>query len=913
MSNLPTHRVLVLLLTLITITTSLHAQSRADRTIKGRVYDDQLKEWLTSATVRALALPDSTLVKGGLTGQSGRFSLTGLPHRELLLEISFVGYEPYRKSIAADAKSPIDLGTIHLAPSATALSELQVVGQSSPVTMKTDTVQFNTSSFRVREGGSVEELLRQLPGVEVDSDGNITYNGEAIEKVELDGRDFFSSDPTLATKNLPASMIRSVQVVDKKSEQTRLTGMDDGEKTKVLNLNVKEELKEGLLGNAKAGYGTKDRYRADLMASYFKGDARYTLLGNLNNTDGVRRGRGNRDHKSIGANYDNKVSDKLNITSELYYRDDKRERPSKVHKENILGDSQGATIEDQTSNSLSRSKRLSYDGRLEWTPTERTALFFMPDLNFSRDRSESYSDFTTVDSSGTQINGGHSSEQSSGSSANYGGTLHFRHTFNDEGRNIYALVYGRGSSSQSEGMMESTTDFSKRGSKALIDQQTRSDSRSGSGGMRLAYLELITDKWSIQLSYSLNGEDRSSNRLAYNADENGAYTLLDRTYSRGSQNRYINQRIGVRGRYKLDQRSNVSFGVDALPSWNHTITTDGEEVTFDKKRNIVNYAPSLILDLRSDKGMQLMAHYMGRTSQPSMEQLSPVVVQTSPLSRTQGNPDLLPSFSHSLFMRGFLNNTEKQRNGELFGYLSSTSNAVIPRRQLDRETGISSTSYENVNGLLSLNVGGSVTLPIAKHWTSFTNGRIGLNRSKAYVNDQLNSAMNTSASLTQKITWSGEYLQASLGASGYGSRLRNSVAESNNRSTIDYRIFNDITWTAPFGLSLSHRLSYHDAAGYTDDVKRRLWIWNLSLGYSFLKGKRATIELEAEDLLGQRNTFRRSSTAQGITDTLYEGVTSYVMLTFSYKFNTLGTDMEIDSSRRGGGGFGGPRGRRHRG
>lgn len=917
MSSRPVHfprRAFVLLLALLTPLLLQAQTATGGRTLVGKVYDDQLKEWLSSAAVRVTDAAGTKLLKGAITNTQGRFSLSGLPEGELRVEISFVGYDTFTKSISAKERSRIDLGTIHLTPSATALSEVQVVGQANPVTMKTDTVQFNAGAFKVREGGSVEELLRQIPGVEVDSDGSITYNGEAIEKVELDGRDFFSSDPALATKNLPASMIRNIQVVDKKSEQTRLTGMDDGEKVKVLNLNVKEELKKGFLGHLKGGYGTRERYRGDLMASYFRGDARYTLLGNLNNTDGVRRGRGDLDRRSAGANYDNKFGSKLHVTSELYYRDDERELPSRVHRENILGDTAGATVEDRSSRSLSRGRSLSYDGRLEWTPTERTALFFMPDISLQSNRQEDYGDFTTADSSGAKINGGESEQLSDDRSANFGGTLHFRHTFDDRGRNIYARLYGRADRSGSEGTLKSTTDFAKRGEKQVIDQQTTSDLRSGSGGLSLSYLEPFTDRWSLQLTYSLSAQDRSSDRLAYNADAQGDYTLLDKTYSRGSHNKYVNQRIGARARYTFGERSNVSFGFDALPTRTHTITTDGEEVTFDRTRSIVNYAPSLMLDLRQGKGLQMMLQYRGQTDQPSMDQLNPVVVQTSPLSRTEGNPGLAPSFRHMVFTRAFYNDVERQRHYELFGFFNATNNAVITRRTLDRETGISSTTYENVNGLLSFNFGGSATLPFAKHWTSFTNARMGLNRSKAYVNDRLNAATNTTAFLIERLTWSGEYLQASVGAAGNVSRLRNSVAGTGDRCTIDYRFFNDLTWNAPFGLSLSHRITYSDAAGYTDDIHRRLWIWNLSLGYSFLKDRRATVELSAEDLLGQRNNFRRTSTAQGITDTLYEGVTSYVMVTVTYKFNTLGGGVTADSGRgwgrRGGFGPGGRRGLR---
>lgn len=874
------------------------AQTRSTE-IKGRVYDTDEEEWMTAASVRLLSATDSTLVQGVMTDKQGHFRILVSTPGSYLVDISFIGYTPYRKTVSIGESSKIDLGRIKLSPSATALSELKVVGQASPVTIKKDTVQFNAGAFKVRPGASVEELLRRIPGIEVDAEGNITYNGEAIERVELDGRDFFSSDPTMATKNLPADLIKNVQVVDKKSEQSRLTGMDDGEKTKILNLNVKEELKKGLLGSLKAGYGTKDRYRVDLMGSAFRGDERITLLANLNNTDGVRRGRGDRTQRSVGANYDNKVSDTLNVTAELSYQEDDNTLFSRMTRENLLGEATHSTTNRTTSSQDDLSRRGSMGGRLEWTPSERTALFFMPDISIGRSRSHSLSQYSTEAREGETINSGSSEREEKSRNDGAGGYLHFRHTFNDEGRNIYVRVFGRHQSGNSDGTLKSVTTFAKGNRSETLDQLTSSRSESNQGGISISYMEPLSKYWALQGNYSLDGENRTSDRLAYQADAEGEYTILDKRYSRGSSNQYLNHRIGAMARYRPRPKSSISLGVDALPTHTHTITTDGEEVTYDHERSIVNYAPSLIVDLRDDRGLQYMLHYRGRTGQPSMEQLSPVTIQTSPLSQTTGNPDLLPSFRHTIFMRGSMENREKRQSLQIFGYMGTVNNAIINRREIDRETGVSQTTYENVNGVYSYSAGGSLSLPLAKSLTSFTNGRVGGSRGKGYVNGELNTSLSSTINLSERVTWSGEYLQSSLGFSGNYNHLTNTVSRQSDRKTLDYRLFCVATWTPPFGLSLSHRLSYSDAKGYHDDVKRNLWIWDISIGYSFLKDRRGTLELEALDLLGQRSTFRRTSTAQSITDMLYEGVTSYVMLTFTYKFNTLPTaDPSADRSSR---------------
>lgn len=275
------------------------AQSKT-YSIKGVVYEEATEETIVGAGVRLLHQADSLYVAGSSTGTKGQFSLANIAPGKYLLHISFLGMEPYYKEVEVVNKS-VNLGKIHLSESVTRLGVLEVRGQATPMTVKQDTIQFNAAAFKMRQGASLEELLRRIPGMEIDEDGKITYNGEAIERIEMDGRSFFGNDPQMATRNLPSDMIKNLQVVDKKSDEARLTGMSDGEKVKVLNLEIKEDKKRGLISNLSAGYGTQQRYTANALVNLFNHDARYTIIGELNNIDGVRRGRGEETTRRIGG------------------------------------------------------------------------------------------------------------------------------------------------------------------------------------------------------------------------------------------------------------------------------------------------------------------------------------------------------------------------------------------------------------------------------------------------------------------------------------------------------------------------------------------------------------------------------------------------------------------------------------
>lgn len=896
------------------------AQS-SSHTITGRVFDGDLKEWIVGGSVRVLTPKDSTLVKGALTDQQGRFRVEGIGGGSYIVQVSFLGFETIEKSVTLSDKKEYALGTLTMKTSATNLKEVQVVGQATPMTLKKDTVQFNADAFRVRQGASVEELLRRIPGMEIDDNGGITYNGETISRLEVDGRNFFSSTPTIATKNLPSNIVQNVQVVDKKSERTRMTGMDNGSKEKVLNLQLKEDKKRGFLTNTNLGYGTKDRYKADLMGIYFNNKTRYTLLANLNNTDGVSRGRGDYTMKNIGLNVDNTFGDKLNITADVSYNDRDTRTITNTNTENILR-SGVRNYEVSTSDNLGNSKDIAFSSRVEWKPTDRTLVFIEPSANYGTSRSIAESQFDTKDISGSEINRGTSYKESKSGTLQAGGRLFARYTLNDAGRNVFGHFSVNYSNADGSGFSNSVTDFLSNGSQQVIDQQTMNDERGIRYSTGFSYLEPFSDRWGLQLNYNFDLNDRSSQQLAYNKDASGSYTVLDTDYSRGSQNRTADHRLGGQVRYKFWDKSFLYLGFDANPSTTHTITTDGAVEIFNQSRTVWNYAPSFNLDINPSDSVRINMRYSGRTGYPSMTQLNPVVVISSPLSRVEGNPGLLPSFTHNLDVHAEISNRSRRQSFQVFGSGGITNNAVVSKRTTDETTGTSVTTYENVDGEWNAWYGFTVSTPIGgpkSKWSSFTFGNLMYNKNKGFVNGELNTSDNFAPRLNQRFSWSGDNIQVTTGIKGTMSKVKNSISTDLNRTTYDYWLYNELVWNLPYDLVLSNRIGYQNAHGYNDDIKRELLLWDMTLSWSFLRGKNATIELSGYDLLGQRTNVDRRVTANAITDTVVNGTTSYVMLTFSYRFNTMGSGAprygEYGESRgprlRGFGGGRPPVGGRH--
>lgn len=893
------------LLVLMTLFVSVGALAQSTYSIKGRVYERESEETVVGASVRLLQRADSLFVKGVTTSVSGDFVLSGVVPGKYILHIGFMGFEPLYKEIEVIDKA-VEIGKLYLSEAVTRLGVLEVMGQAPPMTVKPDTIQFNASAFRMRQGASLEELLRRIPGMEIDDDGQITYNGEVIERIEMDGRSFFGNDPQMATRNLPSDMIKNVQVVDKKSDESRLTGMNDGEEIKVLNLEIKEDKKRGLIANLSGGYGTEERYNGNALINLFNGDARYTIIGELNNIDGVRRGRGDEMTRRVGGNYDDSLlAGQLKVTAEGFYNSRDFVSHGTSHTTQLLGGDRSNREEQQYRN-FNRTESANANARVEWIPNEQTMWLFLPSIKWNWGRSDNRSSFESFNHLGELINKGESQVLDRSKGYDIEGSLHFRHTFNELGRNLYARLTYQFNGSESEGKHLSETQFVQQLSSTLRDQQQLSSERGASGRLRLAYLEPFTKLWALQMIYELSYARRESDKRAYNKGSDDSYSELDPLYSRGSRNEYLTQRIMARIRYTFGERSHFYVGMSLDPTYTHTVSSQGSEVTFDRERKVWIFSPTAILDYRPSKEMQLRIRYNGRTRQPSMSQLNPATVVLSPLAQVQGNPDLRPAFMHDVWGTFNLNRRVQRQNVNIMAGWDYTLNAVAPIETIDTSTGMRQTTYHNISGNQSLMAGFMLSSPIggpSSKWQSFTYGRIRYSQEKSYVNDAQNRADVWRPMLSQRITWTSPWLQVTAGGWAMMQQIANSFATDRDSRTWDYNAYGEAVVTLPFDLSITTRLTYQDAVGYQDQLKRHFWLLDATLNWSFLKGKNATLQLSGYDLLRQRTTFSRQLTTNRIVDSQINSITSYVMLTLSYRFNNMGGEvsakgLQYDRSRR---------------
>ncbi len=402
-----------------------YAQKGVD--ITGTVIEEGTNEPIEQATVRLLSVKDSSMIGGVATTRDGSFVIKNIKNGSYLLHVSFVGFDPLYQPLRVTGKAnPVKLGKLALADGAILLGEAVVIGKAPEVTVRNDTMEYNADSYKTTEGSMLEDLLKKMPGVEVSSEGKITVNGKEIKKVLIDGKEFFSDDPKVASKNLPSKMIDKVQVLDKLSDMAKMTGFDDGEEETVINLTVKPGMKQGWFGNAFAGYGSEDRYEGNFMVNRFINNDQLTLMGGINNTNnmgfsdlassmfsgmGGRRGGGAGNgittSGNIGLNFSKEFNPKLTVGGNLRYSHSDNEAISKSNRQNILpGDSTSFYNENNSSNT--RSDNVAADLRMEWKPDSLTQIIFRPSFSYSDSHSREGSTFNTLSGNRDTVNIGES-------------------------------------------------------------------------------------------------------------------------------------------------------------------------------------------------------------------------------------------------------------------------------------------------------------------------------------------------------------------------------------------------------------------------------------------------------------------------------------------------------------------------
>ena len=929
----PTKRVFFVLLSVFLFSFSVFAQSKD--TISGKVVEEDTQEAIPLANIRILTQSDSTFVGGKTSGSDGTFSIP-VNNGSYIVHISFIGYTDVYKNVTVTASHPqASLGDVVMTTDAILLSETVVTAKAPEISVKGDTIEYNAASYKVTESAVVEDLLKKMPGVEVGTDGKITVNGREIKKILVDGEEFFSDDPKVASKNLPAKMVDKLQILDRKTEIARMTGFDDGDEETVINLTVQPGMKEGLFGNAFAGYGSQDRYEANAMVNYMKDKNQYTFLGGINNTNNAgfsdlassmfsgiggrgRRGGGFGSQDGIttsanaGGNFSTQLKPNFKLGGNARYGYTDNDVTSSVLTQNLL--SSGNTLESENNLANNRSQNINVDLRMEWEPDSLTTIIFRPEVALYNNRRMESGDFlTTTELSNDTINNGNSQYVSEGDGKEVRLRLDASRELGKKGRVLSAQLRGDFSDSQNSGTNVSNTYYTGDLEDDLIDQRFTYANNSRNLRGYLSYVEPIGKNKYLQLAYSYRQNLSESDKDTRSKDGAGNYEVLDSAYSKRLENTFENQEIELNFR-GVGEKYDYMFGFSVQPARSHSKTFIGAEEIDNVQQTVVNYSPMAQFNYRWSRTHNLRIRYFGDTDQPSVTQLSPVVDVSDPLNVTYGNPELKPSFEHRLNLRYHHSNPEKARSIMTFVNAGYRTNDIVSSTSTDISTGRKETTYRNVAGNWNADGRLIMNVPLKNiKFSVFSMSYAGYNHTNGFSNneDNLNRRLNLSESLG--LTYRSDAFDFGVRGNINYNSVKNSLEGQQNQEYFNYGGSGNTTIYLPWDLSVESDVTYSTNSGYSDGYEQNEWLWNASIQKQLFKQKNGTLRLKIYDILQQRSNISRSVSSNYIRDTTTNTLTSYFMVHFVYRFNIFkggATQDDMMRDRRFGPPGGGPGGGR---
>ena len=833
----------------------------AQRHVSGVVVESDTQEPVAQTTVKLLR-SDSTLVTGGLTSLEGKFRVSAPKAGTYILQVTCVGFKPYTKRVSVSDEKDVSLGTLELKPDAIMLKGTTVTGNAAKVIVKADTFIYNASAYRTPEGSVVEELVKRLPGAQVDDDGKITINGKEVKKIKVDGKEFMTGDTKTAMKNLPTSIIERVRAYDQKSDLARVSGIDDGEEETVLDFGIKTGMNKGIMVNADLAAGTKDRYSSRIFGGLMKDDFKAFLMTSANNVNdmgfgggGGRFGGGRQGltaTKMTGLNLNYEKTDLITVDGSIRWNHSDGDAVSKTASESFMSSSV-SSFSNRLSNNLSRSNSWNGQFRIEWTPDSMTNIMFRPQFNynssdgltdgssatFSKDPytikgiTDPLSQLTQLvnekDEEGNSIvkNSNISNSLSYSDNKSVGGWGQYNRKLNNYGRNI-TLRLG---ANYSEGMSKSFSNDQVKYYTAINGVLTPdvennryavTPTKNWDYSIRLTYSEPIMRRTYLQFSYQYQYKYSKSDRGTYDLGGNGwdfmnvvpVYRGWDRYLSLMGDTPledYKSDKLSQFSEYKnyihtgevmlrvVRDAYNLNLGMQVVPQKSRLdYRYQGKEYS-DIERTVTNWSPTADFRWKISNVSQMRVNYRANTSQPSMTDLLDIEDDSNPLNKRQGNPNLKPSFTQN--MRFQYNNywQNHQRSLMVNANFSTTANSISNKVTYDQKTGVNTTRPENING--NWNAFAMVMFNTSIDSAGYFNVNTFTTLRYAHNVGYVSLSQQDSQESVTRSTTYGERLSASYRNSWFELELNGSVDYMHARSQLQSN--NDLdTWTFSYGGSV---------------------------------------------------------------------------------------------------------------
>lgn len=912
-------RHILLALCFLTAITRLTAQDKGS--IKGKLVDSSGKQTLSLATITVFKAKDTSIITYRLSDPQGEFRVPGLPlNIPCRAVISFSGYRVIRKEFELTAAQPqLDLGTFKMLHDAQSLEEVLVTAERPPVSVKKDTIEFNATAFKTLPTALVEDLLKKLPGVDVDKDGNITVNGRAVNRILVDGKDFFGGDPKVATRNLPANIIDKVQVVDDKDQLEQDPFMNKAQLGQVINLKLKKSIKQGWFGKAYAGAGTDDRYETGGILNMFRDTLQVSVLGYTNNlnragfgisdimqTGGFQRsgvnsvainsnggfelngisfgGMGQGITKSTGAgtNINNEFGKKVTLNLQYFYGQNNNQFDQFSNTQQFFNDTAFTTRNTTRQESDEYMHRIG--GSLRWKVDSFSNLRFEPKLLLKKAVSERHLFSTASSNYDPLLNESDNRQRVNGNDITYSHNLTYNRNFRKKGRSFFiSNSFSIYNTSNNQFNDIADTFYKSPASNRLVNQLRDRDADNFRTALNVNYNEPISKNLGFRISntFEIFRDDDLLN--TFNKGTSGEdYTVINPDLSNGIK------RSGLRNTANTSLRWAIKKWVISPGVSFQSLDIDNEFVKNPSLKQQFSYVlPTLNITFK-----EWYFSYNVNVREPQATDLQPVVDNTNTLYQQLGNPSLIPTQSHSFYTNYNKYDTKRNMNYNVYFNGSIEQDAVIRERTVD-DKGVQTTRPINVNGVWRFTGSTNISKQFkfksnwqltvrASFWGDYNRNLVIVNNNRSEVkNWRITPGLSGAFNFKDKFEFNQRY-NIGWNKSRYESDVYPDleVITHNSTSEVVVRLPKHFVWES----SLDYSYNPQTAPG----IRKSNLRWNAGLNYLFLKDDKGQLKLSVYDLLDQNISVNRVTRENYIQDNQTTILRRYFLLTFTYNIRSFG-------------------------
>ena len=908
--------------------------------IRGQLMDS-LSSPLPYATVMILNAKDSSLVNFGVTGANGFFEIKNVARSEYLFKISFMGFAPFTQRIFPPAGTlEFNLGQIHLQPQSKILNEVTIQGEKAPVTVKKDTIEFNAGSFKVKVNGTAEDLIKKLPGMEVDNDGTIRAQGEQVQRVMVEGKEFFGQDPKLATRNLPADAVEKVQVYDKKSDQAVFSGVEDGQREKTINLALKEDKKHAAFGNDMAGAGTGNHFQAKASINRFNKGNQLSFLGMGNNINEqgfsagdfanfsgnqgggggggggavvIQAGGNNQSGAQINTGRQNGIvtnfagglnlnhgfnSDKTKISGSYFYNRLDQNLSTVTHRINYLPNGSYDFDQNSLQHTVNDNHRvnLTIDQKIDSANSIKSNISVAYSLS---DQTLNSRGLTQNVGNQTPKNSNDQKTTSTGNSITLNSNLLFRHRFKKKGRTIstnFTFAYNQ---SISNGSLQSRNIFytnlgDKQDSVDVMQINTQTTT-SPTYGVNTSFTEPLGNRRYLEFNYNFSADINHVDRPVY--DVKSDIKTFNDSLSNKYQSNYLYNRPGVNFRINRDQ-FNLTIGT----AWQQT-QLNGNLILKNTRidRSFQAVLPIIHFNYDYSNFKHLRIDYTTSMQAPTIQQLQPIVNNSDQLNQSTGNPLLKPAYVQQL--RSNFTYFDPARFMNFFAFINGnyTTNAIV-NSQTTTARLVRITKPVNVRNSMSLSGNINLGIPVKALNSRFNFGpSYSISSSINLTNEVENIVRQQTLGGTARYNYSlKEILIVDLSANLSHQETKYSFNTQQNQ------VYFNKTYTAEVNINFLKNYAFNTEMNYfvynstTTNFHQTIPLWSMSLSRFLLHNKKGELKLSVSNLLDQSLSVTQTASTNYLQQQTMNNLGRFYMVTFTYALNKQLNPM---NDRRGGGGM----------